>query len=196
MESLDENYWEGRWCEANTPWDLGYPSPPLVAYLEQFEDKDKRILIPGAGSAPEAAWLLQNGFENFLVLDWSATAIEAAMAKMPDVPRRYFKQADFFALEDQFDLILEQTFFCALNPAMRPAYAQKMSELLNPGGTLAGLLFEFPLESGPPFGGDREEYRAYFEPFFDIKTMESCKNSIAPRAGRELFFILKKRILR
>lgn len=194
-QDLDKDYWEQRWRDASTPWDIGYPSPPLVAYLEQIEDKSIRILIPGAGAAPEAAWLIQNGFHNFQIVDWSESALNFAKEAMPEVPENHFQKADFFELLGEFDLILEQTFFCALNPSMRPAYARKMSELLKLGGTLAGLLFQFPLEFGPPFGGNKEEYLGYFEPFFDIRTMETCYNSIAPRSGRELFFILKRRIL-
>ena len=87
---------------------------------------------------------------------------------------------------------VEQTFFCALNPAERPAYAKKMSELLVPGGKVAGVLFDAEFEGGPPFGGNREEYSRYFVPFFKIKTLERCYNSIKPRAGRELFMILEK----
>ncbi|WP_412783757.1 hypothetical protein, partial [Aeromonas sanarellii] len=61
---------------------------------------------------------------------------------------------DFFELDDKFDLILEQTFFCALDPELRNQYATKMYNLLNTNGKIAGLLFNFPLTNeGPPFGG-------------------------------------------
>jgi thiopurine S-methyltransferase len=60
---------------------------------------------------------------------------------------------------------------------------------------MAGLLFKFPLtQEGPPFGGSEEEYKNYFEPYFEINTMEEAYNSIAPRKDKELFFILKKRL--
>lgn len=68
-----------------------------------------------------------------------------------------------------------------------------MVQLLKPGGRLAGLLFDFPLtDKGPPFGGNAEEYRALFHPFFKIKVLERANNSIAPRKGKELFFIFEK----
>ncbi|RYF89397.1 MAG: SAM-dependent methyltransferase, partial [Chitinophagaceae bacterium] len=100
---------------------------------------------------------------------------------------------DFFELHEQFDLIIEQTFFCALSPALRVAYVSHMYKLLKEEGKLAGLLFNRSFDGGPPFGGSKEEYVKLFSPLFEIVTMEACYNSIAPRAGSELFFILKKK---
>lgn len=90
----------------------------------------------------------------------------------------------------KFDLIIEQTFFCALEPSLRKKYASKIATLLNNNGKIAGLLFNFPLtEVGPPFGGLTEEYKKLFSNKFKIKTLEKAYNSIKPRADKELFFI-------
>ncbi len=192
---MDKKYWQERWEQGNTGWDMGKASPALIAYCEQLTNKDIRILIPGAGNGYEADWLWHNGFHNVTVVDWSPKALEGIATRNPEFPKERLIASDFFALEGQFDLVLEQTFFCAIDPAKRPAYVMKMFALLVPGGTLAGLLFDFPLESGPPFGGSEEEYTESFQWLFEIKKMERCYNSIPPREGRELFFILKKRIL-
>lgn len=91
-------------------------------------------------------------------------------------------------------MIIEQTFFCALNPSLRNKYAKKMNELLHPKGKIIGLLFQFPLtEDGPPFGGSENEYVKLFSNNFKIKTLETAYNSIKPREGRELFFIFEKK---
>ena len=69
-----------------------------------------------------------------------------------------------------------------------------MHALLKPGGKLVGLLFNDKLnEDKPPFGGNAAEYRTYFELYFDTRTFDLCHNSIAPRAGRELFMVLQKK---
>ena len=71
---------------------------------------------------------------------------------------------------------------------------KKMHELLNPGGKIAGLLFNFPLtEKGPPFGGSIEEYKSLFSGAFKLKILEKAYNSIKPRANKELFFIFDKK---
>ncbi len=192
---MNDQYWQERWEKGETAWDMGSASPALTTYCEQLGDKGLRILLPGAGSAYEADWLWHNGFRNVTVLDWSGKALEGIAARIPDFPKDQLIVGDFYALEGQFDLVLEQTFFCAQDPAKRPAYVMKMFTLLKPGGTLAGLLFDFPLAGGPPFGGSEDEYNELFHWLFEVKKMERCYNSIQPRDGRELFFILKKRSL-
>jgi hypothetical protein len=98
--------------------------------------------------------------------------------------------AIFFQHEGQYDLILEQTFFCAINPALRKDYVAKMKTLLMPEGKLVGVLFdkEFDKE-GPPFGGCKCEYEPLFKNDFHFKTFEACYNSAKPREGSELFMI-------
>ncbi len=103
---------------------------------------------------------------------------------------------DFFKHEGKYHLILEQTFFCALDPGIRPHYARKMHELLGEDGVLAGLLFKIEFDkSGPPFGGSEEEYKALFNPYFTILQWEDCKESIPQREGTELLFALKAKVL-
>lgn len=190
---LNADYWEQRYREGTTGWDIGHPSTPLKEYIDQLNDHSLRILIPGAGNAYEAEYLHQRGFTNTYVIDFSKTALANLQDRVPDFPSSHILHGNFFELEDSFDLILEQTFFCALDPSLRPDYAKKMNELLTSSGKLAGLLFDFPLtDEGPPFGGSKEEYIDYFTPYFDINILERATNSIAPRSGKELFFKLLK----
>jgi hypothetical protein len=90
---------------------------------------------------------------------------------------------------------VEQTFFSALAPSQRPAYAQQCAALLRPGGRLVGLLFDtaFAGATEPPFGGSRAEYRGYFEPYFQFIHFDTAYNSLPARAGRELFICLQKK---
>ena len=189
--ALDDDYWSNRYMAQQTGWDLQQVSPPLKAYIDQLEHKDSRLLIPGCGNAYEAEYLVQKGFENITILDISAILIASLKKHFMDKPISILHQ-DFFEHEGTYDLILEQTFFCALDPSLRPAYTQKMDDLLAPGGTLAGLLFNKDFEGGPPFGGTLQEYRRLFSEKFEIQTLEPCNNSIGPRSGSEVFFILKK----
>ena len=189
---LTADYWNNRYKEQQTGWDIGYISTPLKTYIDQLTDKSLRILIPGGGNSYEAEYLFTQGFTNVYVVDVSAIAKENFLKRIPSFPEAQFLVTNFFELTEKFDLILEQTFFCALDPSLRPAYAKKMNELLVDNGRLVGLLFDFPLAGGPPFGGDQKEYQQYFEPLFTIKIMEPCYNSIPPRQGKELFINLLK----
>ena len=147
-----------------------------------------RILIPGCGNAYEAEYLHEQGFKNVFVIDIAPLALEGFKKRAPHFPKDQLFCGDFFEHEGQYDLILEQTFFCALNPELRSNYAKKMHELLAPKGKLAGVMFCFELtKKGPPFGGSAEEYEGYFGDLFEIATMKPCENSIKPRQGNELW---------
>ena len=190
---MQEEYWTQRYEQQATSWDAGEITRPLRTYIDQLDDKNIRILIPGSGNGYEAAYLYQRGFFNTHILDISAYPLRTFRQQHSDFPEEHILHRDFFTHEAAYDLILEQTFFCALSPDLRPQYARKMHELLSEGGQLVGVLFDDLLyQDHPPYGGHREEYLMYFTPHFRIKTFGRCYNSIPPRQGRELFIRLVK----
>ncbi len=193
MDLLNEDYWSGRYESGQTGWDIGYVSTPLKTYIDQLEDKTVRILIPGAGNSYEAEYLHSQGFGNVHVMDLSQAPLDNLKLRVPDFPDDRLICQDFFDHTGQYDILLEQTFFCALNPELRPAYVKKASQLLKPGGKIVGLMFNIPLfDDHPPFGGHQEDYELLFSDTFDISIMETAYNSIPPRAGNELFVKLVK----
>tara|TARA_R100000789_G_C3010241_1_gene151101 strand:+ start:231 stop:830 length:600 start_codon:yes stop_codon:yes gene_type:complete len=192
--SFSNEFWTQRYEQNQTGWDIGEISRPLKEYIDQLEDKNLKILIPGAGNAYEAEFLFKQGFKNVYVADISKKPLQNLIARVPTFPKNQLLNINFFEIEDKFDLILEQTFFCALPIDSRKDYAMKTAELLKQDALLSGLLFSFPLtEDGPPFGGSKEEYLTYFSPYFKIEILETCYNSIKPRQGNELFFKFRKK---
>ena len=193
MNLLDDNYWSNRYANKSAGWDTGSVTTPLKEYFDQLKDKNISILIPGCGNSYEAAYLLQNGFTNITLIDISTVLCKQLEEKfVASSSAIKIICGDFFEHTMQYDLIVEQTFFCALEPSLRKNYAEKMLQLLKPGGKLIGVLFNRNFESGPPFSGDENEYRKLFGHYFDIEIMEPCYNSIKPRAGVELFIKLVK----
>jgi methyl halide transferase len=190
---LDKNYWNNRWETRDTGWDIGYPSPAIVKYMEQIEDKNIALLIPGCGNGYEAEFLVKNGFTNITLIDIAPEAVLKLRERFSEYPQVKVICGDFFQHEGQYDMMIEQTFFCAIPVSMRPQYAQKTANLLRKKGKIIGLMFHktFLLER-PPYGGSPEEYRPLLTPYFDIKKMEACYNSIPSRQGTELFIILEK----
>lgn len=99
----------------------------------------------------------------------------------------------FSISEGHYNMIIEQTFFCTLLQIPAFAYAEKIEACSSRVVRLVGVLFNCSFEQeGPPFGGEESEYRQYFDKKFIIHKMEACYNSIAPRAGKELFINLIK----
>ena len=194
--NLSDEFWDNRYKTKDTGWDLGAISTPLKAYFDQLKNTDLKILIPGGGHSYEAAYLHAKGFKNVYVVDISKTALSNFKERVPDFPSKHLINSDFFDFNSTFDLIIEQTFFCAIDPKLRPGYAAKAFELLNTPGKVVGLLFNEPLnQDKPPFGGNKSEYIEYFHPYFEIQIMEDAHNSTESRRGRELFFKIEKRQL-
>jgi SAM-dependent methyltransferase len=189
-----KSYWDTQYSENMTGWDIGHISNPVKEYIDQLSDKSVKILIPGAGNAYEAEYLFLNGFKSVYVLDISSLAINSFKQRFPDFPSENLLEHDFFAHSDTYDLIIEQTFFCAINPADRLKYVKKVHSLLKDRGKLVGLLFNHEFEKeGPPFGGSVKEYESLFSPYFEFKTFGISYNSIKPRANREHFINFVKK---
>jgi SAM-dependent methyltransferase len=186
--NLSEIFWENKYKLNKIGWDLGEVSPPLKAYFDQLTNKDLKILIPGGGNSHEAEYLFKNGFKNVYVVDLSKTALDNIKRRVPNFPDVQLILGDFFNLNTTFDLVIEQTFFCAINISLRENYALKMKELLNKNGKLVGLMFDAVLnEKHPPFGGNKKEYTTYFESHFSMDIFTKCYNSFHNRQGMELF---------
>lgn len=192
MEHLSKEFWDERYATEDTGWDLGAISTPLKEYVDQLTDRSIKVLIPGCGKGYEAEYMHQQGFSNVHILDLSALPLEDFQKRVRDFPATHLHQGDFFQHSEQYDLVLEQTLFCAIDPSLRNDYARKMDEILRPSGKLVGLLFDKVPEQGPPYGGNEDEYRTYFQPYFANISMERCYNSIPPRHDRELFIRLRK----
>jgi len=105
-------------------------------------------------------------------------------------PKEQILIGDFFSLKRPlfFDVIIEQTFFCAINPILRPNYVEKTNEILKENGKIIGLLFnrEFDIK-GPPFGGTEKEYRGLFNNKFNFKKIENSLLSSLPRKEYEFW---------
>lgn len=190
---LNDDYWSQRYESGQTGWDIGYVSTPLKEYFDQLEDKSVSILIPGCGNSYEAEYLLRHGFTDITLIDISAVLVERLQENLQFYIENGTCQVihqDFFFHQGQYDLIIEQTFLSALDPSLRPRYVEQMYNLLKPGGKLVGVIFDFPFDGGPPFGGSKEEYLTMFKPYFRPVIFERCTNSIPPRAGNELFIRL------
>jgi methyl halide transferase len=195
MTTLDNDYWSLRYINNDAGWDTGSITKPLKEYFNQLQDKNIAILIPGCGNSYEAEYLLKNGFANITLIDISSVLCERLRQRL----QAYLSQGlqiicgDFFEHQGEYDLIVEQTFFCALDPSLRKKYAEAIPALLNKRGKLAGLLFNKQFETNPPFGGSKDEYVKLFTQYFDIEIMEPCYNSIKPREGAELFIKMIKK---
>jgi len=173
MVELNSENWNRRYQNNDTGWNIGFVSTPIKDYIDQLENKSLKILIPGCGNAYEAEYLHKQGFTNVYVIDIAQGALKNLKKRCPHFQEEQLICGDFFDHSNNYDLIIEQTFFCAIDPKLRQGYVKKMKELLKPKGKLVGLLFNAPLNTDrPPFGGDKKEYLRLFKNYFNsVKIM-------------------------
>ena len=193
MLQINKSYWENLYKNNQLGWDIGYISTPLKEYVDQLTDKNLKILIPGGGKGYEAEYLYNKGFLQTFYLDYSKEAVKIFKKISPEFPAENIIEKDFFEHQENYDLILELTFFTSIIPEEREKLADKIFRLLKPGGKYVGVFFnhEFKLNE-PPYGAMKETYLELIKDRFKVKTFEIAYNSIKPRAGRELFFIFEK----
>ena len=112
-EHLSAKYWDQRYLLNETQWDVGTISTPLKEYIDQLKERSIKILIPGSGNAYEAYYLHDKGFKNITVVDISTVVSNKLLGTLMDKQIHSIKiiNEDFFAIDGQYDLVLEQTFF-------------------------------------------------------------------------------------
>lgn len=164
--------WEKVWNKGLLPWstslekgtrfDVGGPSQLLVEALKRIPKPPKgaSALVPGCGRAYDAIALAQHGFDKVVAVDISQTACDAAEKELEGVEGEAKDKieiacADFFKFDHEpFDLVWDCTFFCAIDPPTRQAWAEKTAALVKPGAVLVTCIFPIFKTSkagGPPY---------------------------------------------
>ena len=192
QDSSKPEFWETRYRDQIIPWDAGKVPASLLEYARKLSPR-VRILIPGCGSAYEAAYLKELGFD-VLAIDFSQAAIEVAqksLGRFADIVRL----ADFFDFDAgrPFGVIYERAFLCALPRKMWSSYVGRCAELLNPNGVIAGFYFFADTPKGPPFGTTQAELEALMRPEFERIEDRPVADSIAVFEGKERWQVWRRR---
>ncbi len=190
MTIANPSYWEDRYQQGTTRWDLGQPAPPFVSWLQaQPAPLAGRAIALGCGRGYEALLFAAHGLQ-VVGVDFAPSAIATAkaLAKKQALSAQ-FLQRDIFDLlpefTSSFDYVIEHTCFCAIDLAQRPAYVQLVRQLLRPGGEVLALFFTHNRPGGPPFGSTVQEIQQLFTPDFQILELEPVENSVPDRQGEE-----------
>lgn len=192
QDSSKPDFWESRYQDKFIPWDAGKVPDSLRQYLPRLRP-GTRILIPGCGSAYEACYLAENGFD-VLAIDFSPAAVALAkknLAGFGDIVRL----ADFFEFDPgkPFDVIYERAFLCALPRKMWSGYAERCAQLLNPDGVVAGFFFFAETPKGPPFGTSQPELDALLNPHFERIEDQPVTDSIEVFSGKERWQVWRRK---
>ena len=191
-------FWDGIYQAEAGGWDLGAPSPPLERLLSTISPPpgggDLAVLGCGRGHDVRAA----------ARLGWRATGVDFAPRAIADartlstreVTDVHFVRADIFDLPPDlgpFDVVLEHTCFCAIDPSARDDYVAVVHRLLRPGGHLVGVFYHHGREGGPPFDTDADELHTRFGRAFEIVDLAPAPDSPLHRTGSELGAVFRRR---
>lgn len=197
MTEYSREDWQGHYESNDLGWDLGQVAPPFVKLWQEKKLPVGKVLVPGCGRGHEVVFLAENGFE-VTAIDFSkgaVTYLEKALQER-GLSGRVLHQ-DFFGLDDShdgiYDLVLEQTFFCAIAPRQRRDYVLNVARMLRPGGMLVGLFYNKDKEGGPPYNTTREDIETHFSGKFKIQQLDKTPLSAEQRKDKEWLGIFKKR---
>ena len=188
--------WQRHYEENDLGWDLGQVAPPFVKLWQEEKLPLGKVLVPGCGRGHEVVFLAENGFD-VTAIDFSSGAVTYLKnaLKKRNLEGRILHQ-DFFRLDEShegvYDLVLEQTFFCAISPKQRRDYVLNVSRILKPGGILVGLFYHTDEQGGPPYNTTREDIEMHFSKKFEIQELDKTFLSAEQRKDKEWLGILKK----
>lgn len=189
--------WQRHYDENDLGWDLGQVAPPFVKLWEEGKLPLGKVLVPGCGRGHEVQFFAENGFA-VTAIDFSVGAVTYLKnaLKERNLEGRVLHQ-DFFSLDDThdgvYDLVIEQTFFCAIAPRQRQDYVLNVARMLKPGGMLVGLFYHTDKQGGPPYNTTREDIETHFSEKFKIQELYKTTLSSEQRKGKEWLGIFKKR---
>jgi ubiquinone/menaquinone biosynthesis C-methylase UbiE len=190
------DFWESRYREGNSGWDIAQPAPPFVDLMAQPDaPAPGSLIVPGCGRGHDAIFFAQRGF-SVVGVDFAHEAItDARRAAERAGVKVDFVEHDLFTLpssyDHRFDYVIEHTCFAAIPPTSRPDYVKLVTRLIAPGGLYIAIFFAHGKPGGPPFNTTADEIRALFSPHFSIEKLEPPTRSVEQRAGQELFALMR-----
>lgn len=196
-ELTKSDYWNNIYIsEANPGWNLNQPAEAFKDMLPRVKLPKSRILVLGCGYGHDAALFAQAGHV-VTGVDFSNEAISGAQKKYSHLKNLTFEKMDVFNLphdwNHSFDVVVEHTLFCAINPEKRTDLVNVWKRLLHEEGQLMGVFFAMFKRQGPPYGATERELRHLLLPHFQFLFWGRLRNSLPERLGKELFVLAKKR---
>lgn len=182
-------FWDDLYKEGRLPWDFGGVPGRLRQFIEQEIGEEAvaggSVLIPGCGSAYEAAYLASKGMQ-VTAIDVSEPAIGRARSIVGDLPVN-FAVADFFELgQNAFDFVYERAFLCAIHPTFRERFPTALQSLLKDDGKLFGFFFvDTERKSGPPYPITEVNLSTLMSGLFEQDADESTDDQLEVFEGKE-----------
>lgn len=198
INSSTPEYWDEAYRLGNVTWDLGFPTPVFNNWINHQKVK-LSICVVGAGNGWDAINFAKKG-HNVTAVDFALSAISNMRSEATNSNVKLnILHSDIFDLnkifQEKFDIVLEYTCYCAIDPSMRKDYISIVNTILKPRGKFVALLFPLDKEineGGPPYGVSLSNTLNLFDKYFLVDKYEYPVDSIEARKGREIFITFNK----
>ena len=198
LKPFTPEYWEESYRSEEMGWDLGGPTPIFDQWIGTCKEQ-LVICILGAGNGWDAINFARRGHIVTAVDFAKLATTNMLIAAKNNHVEMDIRHMDIFDLnqiyENHFDVVLEYTCYCAIDPNRRSDYLKMVYKILKPEGEFVGLLFptdKDPSEGGPPFAVQLGPTIELISEYFSLIKQEIPSLSVKPRSGRELFIIFQK----
>lgn len=206
---MTDDGWHARWREGRIGFHLEHVNPDLVRWLPRLAPGPARVLVPLCGKSVDLAYLAEQGHEVVgvelveepVVAFFEERGLEAAPEQVTDHPVYRaagidLHVADMLAVKpaDLGDItaIYDRAALIALPKTTRTAYAERMVELLSPGGRmlLVTLAYDQARMDGPPYSVPDDEVRALYGDAGDLEQLAHDPSTNAPPRAQELGLVM------
>ncbi|EGQ8388249.1 TPA: thiopurine S-methyltransferase [Vibrio cholerae] len=176
----DPEFWHNKWAANQIGFHLEDVNPLLIRFWSDLAPKrSEKVLVPLCGKSEDLIWLA-NQHDSVQGVELSQIAVRSFFAEhfyTPTVTRLNAQYelyqfdeltlftGDFFtAPVESVDLVYDRAALVALPEEMRAEYAQRVLQLLKPGGRILLVSMDYVQTelSGPPFSVPEAEIRTLF----------------------------------
>jgi methyl halide transferase len=161
------------------------PSPLIMRLIDEEFRPPARVLVVGCGRGWEVEALAQRGFD-VTGLDIAPAALDLVTIRLGQRPNISLQVGSVLNMPPSmlgaYDIIVEHTCFCAIDPLRWSDYAYSVASILVPRGYFVGafLSFENVEYAGPPFGTNIETVHSLFVEYFEIRRLGKAPEPFPP----------------
>jgi thiopurine S-methyltransferase len=182
--------WLERWLVGRIGW---HEDGGNAALKRHWSASGRRVLVPMCGKTVDMLWLEDQGNE-VVGVELSDIAVrgffeenELAFTKHPGELTEYRARdrrislycGDYFAFAGgQFDAHFDRGALIAMNPPVRPRYAEHTSSLLSPDAyqLVIALEYDDTVAKGPPFPVPADEMLSYWPHLARVEARDDIEN--------------------
>ena len=137
------DYWERSYRSGEMGWDIGRSTPIFDQWIKTCKEP-LLICVLGAGNGWDAIHFASRGHA-VTAVDFSESAVKNMQSSVEKYRIKIdIRHMDIFNLHqmftNHFDVVLEYTCFCAIDPLRRRDYLEMVYDILKPNGELFATL--------------------------------------------------------